>query len=351
MYGFLGESTSRSKIEVIRLAEDMTMRCAHSLTIATVLSDATGSIMFHKGEPVPVVCGGINSFTQVVNQMCYSLSDPFEQYSGPMLSPRVGAASLVIDDGRTLWVTGGYSDSTIYKTTSYTQIGGSNSTLASVGSGEDLIFSRRYHCMAKIDQSTAILLGGKSKDGKFQYMTWSIDINVMEWRPKMSLNTGRSRHVCGVLKDLSLPDMKYVIAAGGEASDGIVTDTVEVVIVPENGSNFHSNFAPWEYGPKLPEAISNPVGSTTGNQSKILVIGGSTSSEHPAVLGTSSVYVMSCSALQCQWGKLDYEISRPDANNGLALMLPPTNPMEVRSSQFECKAVNMYRGALKRRSN
>ncbi len=326
---------------MFKIVDDMFLQCAHSLTLPKSLQDATGGVLVHQGTFHIVVCSGKDKVSNDDNDLCYSLSDPHKQLSGQMKPSRIGAASLVIDDGKTLWVTGGHNSDRPSPGTNYVQV--SSSTEFRSRDGRNLPVMKWNHCLGKVGKNIAILIGGKGLAVPVEHMTWSVNVSTMDWRQQMPLTTGRSKHACGVLKDLSVTDKIIVIAAGGETSDGTLTDSVELMF--SDGEDYlhsvpHSN---WEIGPNIPVAVSDPTSIVTADQRKLFLLGVATN----ALLGQSLiavVYKLHCSDLQCQWTKLDHEMNLMSRSKVLAF-LSSSIPLALRANLLSsCDLFNRTRG-------
>ena len=79
------------------------------------LTHATGGVL----ENIPIICGGYSTeenwddytITRTYRDECFTLFEGNWVQETSMITPRVGAASVVIND--TLWVTGGTEDHTL----------------------------------------------------------------------------------------------------------------------------------------------------------------------------------------------------------------------------------------------
>ncbi len=317
-------------ISVFKIGEDGLFECTHTLQIKKVLQFATGGIVVdHQGDLNPVVCGGKQRGSQTPNMKCNSLSKSATHNTDVFSLSIIGATSLVIDNGDTLWIAGG---NTADKTTT--------EFIAAKGKCVDSIFqldgygpmlpgpqtwpehnNLHFPCFERLGETTAILVGGLHSDGWFDRESWTIVIDDMVWNPAPLLQTGRGKHSCGVLRlrDQSMADKKIVIAAGGETTKESVTRTVEYVIFEEDGDEMVFSGVEWSIGPNLPKALAHASSITTADQSRLFVIGGIVTSDSNQ--GSFSVFQMQCSDLQCYWSKLDQELRKVSAM-GLAFMLP-----------------------------
>ncbi len=133
------------------------------------------------GEHVAVACGGEmfleDSFSSVPNQGCTTLSETVTQtaaddHDEPTLSAdgylnqnRIGTASLLIDNGRTLWILGGSDGEVVRGNSEYVSTHPINGLFTTNGAGPELeIFGMYHHCIARISPEVAILLGGSIRN-------------------------------------------------------------------------------------------------------------------------------------------------------------------------------------------
>ncbi len=343
-------TASDNSIEAFRFVKgEMLQKCAHTLKplLHQLPKDATGGVLSQNYQAesgddfMIVVCGGQETMEDCSS--CFSLGNPYSRVFGSLFVPRVNAASLIIDNGKSLWVTGGKDEVSPLTSSEYIQLQ-QDSGLVSFSERQALPYSRQGHCLAKIGATIAILTGGLGHNSNFSldFKTWTVNISMMEWREKPRLNIGRSGHVCSVLRDLSLPDMVIAIVAGGRITENnfALTDSVEM-LTAENEEQFHTSMQMiWEFGPSLPKETSDSASATTANQEKMFVIGGI---DKDGDVGSTFIYGLQCASLQCQWTKLDLELSAP-SSNGLAFMLP-TIPMADRlQTGHQCEVYNETRG-------
>ncbi len=172
----------RFEAAVFKVDQDALLECAHSLLpLEASLVDATGGVLRVPGEtdePVPVVCGGefIASSDNRANDKCMIINseEPLHKSvrsrktltaNGILNHFRIGAASTVIDNGYTLWVTGGKLEDA-QRTTEL---------VGSIGSNPDIIYDTNgagpllpgaeltEHCLTKVGPKTAMLIGGTNE--------------------------------------------------------------------------------------------------------------------------------------------------------------------------------------------
>ncbi len=280
------------------------------------LQDATGGMMLtlsSKGDLVhmPVVCGGWLARTDY-KKHCYRLgqSSPI----GTLTRERVGAVSVVINNGNRLWVTGGR---TIYDidqdTTDILDISpdkeSSDPHLVLTDSSIRLPRKISYHCLEMLDSTTAFLFGGSEKYYKASVLnrSWTLDLGnyeSVEWEQRASMLEPRWKHSCGVLRVDEEGQRKLVVAAGGEVDYvGQITDTVDVLHI--KGKSLSKS---WQFGPSMKVALSSAVSVTTSDQLKLIVAGGITVREELSAM----VFQFQCRDIDlCHWKQMDVSLYYP----------------------------------------
>ncbi len=160
--------------------------------------DATGGALLTWDSNIfPIICGGImgrsSNNDEEYSRDCYRLRNPMTAVVATLTTERVGAASVVVRNGTTLWVTGGHN---IY---GYDQ--DSTDILGQVSAGSDpadmvmttapgVKLPRRmsHHCLVMLlgsmSSSSVILFGGSGgSDGSKDWsppptgMAWTMDLN------------------------------------------------------------------------------------------------------------------------------------------------------------------------------
>ena len=204
-----------------------------------------------------------------------------------------------------LWVTGGYNVYTgsnnkkLSKTSEYVS---TVKTLAS--QGPDLPLKLGSHCMAHVNQSTIVILGG-SGDKPLAGFSWIfVDIDNKVLSQELKLSRERSGHSCG---QVSVGGQKVVVMAGGGRN------STELMIPNQDGS------FTWKDGPDLPHFVTDgpSVSLSNGN---FLLVGGAIH------MLRSLHYIMQLSCpteeiQDCLWTKLDQELFVGRGSH-LAMMVP-----------------------------
>jgi hypothetical protein len=162
----------------------------------------------------PLVCGGYHT----VADECYIVGQ-----SGPkakLLEGRDTAASLVLNHSH-IWITGGLDGN---------QDRLSSTELVSVGQptskGPELPKAVYGHCLVRVNDSTALLIGGF--DGWFSDESYYMSLEDQSWSQGLNLKEGRYAHTCGVFKSSVHQGRTVVIAAGGH-NGGNVMNSVELL--------------------------------------------------------------------------------------------------------------------------
>ncbi len=127
------------------------------------LWSSVGGLLDYSGDKnAKMICGGAIEGGQ--EDKCFHLSAASSKQWIPgetrMSGGRIRAASIVIDidNGKALWVTGGYRKKLgVLKSTELVSVKhGSNS-------GPDLPEPLHRHCLVKLNSSSAMLIGGQAK--------------------------------------------------------------------------------------------------------------------------------------------------------------------------------------------
>ncbi len=122
---------------------------------------------------------------------------------------RTSAAGAVF--GNSLFITGGLLEPSYSKTksTEYVYPDGNVESMAGVDLPRDISF----HCMVKINSSTAVLIGGSLMLYRTYFYTETSQGANWTQGPDMNYFRGRG-HVCGVIKDSTIEDYQMVVTVG-----------------------------------------------------------------------------------------------------------------------------------------
>ncbi len=313
-----------NSIDVLIVEDDTLLPCSHTLSIPspTIAGFSGGILLQNDIDLTPVICGG------TANKLCYSLElDDYNQppVLGTLKSSRIGSASLVIDNGASLWITGGF-DFDSQQTLGTTEFVELNNTWLNSSNGPHLPSDGlQYHCLETIDSNLAILIGGQDRRNKSDKFSWIVNFDTMTWEFAGSLTRRRYQHACGVLRDLTLSGKRFVIATGGVTVAHTVTRSVELLLLEDNGEGLAFNNLTWEFGPDLPMPMTKLESVTTFDQKAMFVIGeiiedNGVNSQFESQL---AAFRLQCFDLQCSWINMKHAL-KGHSNKGLALIVPPT---------------------------
>ncbi len=170
--------TSKSTVVVIKMIGDSVLECSHTIEPpAMALIQATGGMLTvsNTDEPVAVICGGQDSTNNDAKDMCTILVEakrgpPTEQLvvsgNGFLNNKRIGAASVVLNNGSSLWVTGGFEsqeegfdDSVIVAILSNASSSSSAGLFSTNAAGPRLPYPMFHHCLQKIGPEVAVATG------------------------------------------------------------------------------------------------------------------------------------------------------------------------------------------------
>ncbi len=240
------------------------------------ISSASAAVWVHPktNKTVPIICGGNDPrHTLTKWNTCHFLSfqNGTDQWNWTQVDPvltqaRDQAASIVIDNGKTLWITGGtkayYQGLRSTELISILDQDDESESSFAIQAGPDLPLDIYGHCLVKLNSSTAMLIGGQWAARRFKKSTYLLSIpqsgsNKESARPIKGpwLNVARSEHTCGVLRDHL--DRQVVIAGGRGSTE---------MLVVGSGQD-------WTPGPPCPTETASST-TTTVDGKKLLVFGG-----------------------------------------------------------------------------
>ena len=295
-------------------------------------------------QSTPVICGGYHTDDIYTGtSYCYTIQDSDDNPIGSMSTKRCNLASVAINDGSTLWVTGGrkcagyYANMNCLDSTDYLDVtsGVANDIASSVTLttrvGPRLPRKMAGHCLEMISDTLAIVFGGDDGDKLIFTNSWTFDLDrrsnpTEEWVERASMSTARNGHSCGVLRGAGPEDRRIVVAVGGRAYRAIdeffLTDTVELLYT--NGPVFAPK---WQLGPSFPVPIDEAASATTSGGTRMFVAGGVTDWTFQldgSVQASSSVYYLQCPFLVCEWKTVELEPLNARIR-GLAMIVPLLN--------------------------
>ncbi len=303
--------------DVFALVNGTLFLCSHSFHLPFVLYRTTGGYLRSSTAAagnhtvIPVVCGGKTEDYSA--QKCYRLGS--DKVIGKLAAPRDGGlASTVVNNGRTLWVTGGDSGNSATTTELLDlSIDSNHSFSLTTREGLQLPIQTSHYCLQTVDNETVILYGGYH-DYSSLNDTWTIrDLDSGVWERQAPMTTPRSRLICGVL---DVNGQKVIVAAGGvfDGDTFATTDTTELLAALNEA---------WQPGPDLPTKLASAGSATTPDQSTMFIAGGIISFIPDSF--SRSIYSLQCAndILDCQWTMLDFELAYPRTHSSLAMILPP----------------------------
>ena len=238
-----------------------------------------------------VVCGG-GSANSIVDE-CYQVGGAEPRAPIQMIEARKFAAAILLEND-TLWVTGGHTPSGgPVETTEYVGWNGSVP-------GPDFPNKIDRHCLLKISNSSAIMVGGRYNLIKTRM--YSFDNGT--WTNLDNLNNGRSDHTCALIHDRENGDLILVAAGGYNWNQKMTLSTTE--LMPFDNSY---DWLTWINGPDMPEALERSVGVTSSDGYSFLMIGGG------GYWGTNffsnAIHKLECFSLTCQWTLMEQKLVVP----------------------------------------
>ena len=173
---------------------------------------------------------------------------------------RRDSASIMVDN-RTLWITGGYNsqDKRLDSTELVTLV---DSEMVNVKLGPNLPIKVRDHCLAKLNSTHAILIGGNTEDSDYSRSTFILPLGMEAGGASSGpeLLSGRKDHACGIISNQA---GHFAIVAGGY--DGNYLSSTEIWQVDQDN---------WTPGPVLDYKMVDSVGLSTWDGLSFLLIGG-----------------------------------------------------------------------------
>ncbi len=159
-------------------------------------------------EDLPFICGGANT------RNCYAIGQ--DGVSTTLIKKRYLAASAVIDNGQTLFVTGGitYSKS-VTKSTELARPGKVSDP------GPDLPIRVYSHCLLSVDENKLMLIGGYT--GSYSQNVYFYHFGNQTWTAGPGLSIGRREHACGLFRNPKSQEQLTVAVVGGYNGDQLAS--------------------------------------------------------------------------------------------------------------------------------
>ncbi len=289
-------SNNTAESEVIHL-EDPTMQCASYGSYPIEVSYATGG--FVRG--MPVICGGYCfGCTFARTSDCYTIGNTTAV--AKLETRRDEAMSIVINDGRILWVTGGQNNPDgVMNSTEY-------ASTMSVDIGPTLPVAMEEHCLLQLNASTFMFVGGLDVDSDRVSTTWFYNFELLTWTSGPSLIEGRNFHVCGMIKD-SVTGKAIVVTTTGRGTVSRRLNSTEL---------WTAEADTWMTGPALPHTgLLGATGTVSLDQKHLIVAGGYDKHYSEQFL----IYKIQCFNLVCVWDKMAQELRVARAFH-VAMLIP-----------------------------
>ncbi len=167
----------------------------------------------------PLVCGGVSD-----SRFCYIIGS--QGVKAKLIEARFGAASVVINNGKTLWITGGQSlqnHGSLLKTSELITLG------FATDKGPELPRPMSEHCMVAINSTTIMIVGGTLEGSTYFY-----NLRQRYWVPGPQLAIPRYRHSCSIMRTKSQTDDPLVVVAGGRGRNRKLLSSVEVLLIRDS---------------------------------------------------------------------------------------------------------------------
>jgi hypothetical protein len=201
-----GADEGSKKIEIIDL-DDPTNVCQPSFLADypfDKVKGASGGLLTNNNA---LICGGKDYDVNERLDDCFAINENGIK-NGPRVSqPRHNAASVVWNS-TTLWLTGGWLDTGITKSTEFVQLTGSTP-------GPDLPLEVSSHCLVSLNDTTLFLIGGYLPDLTYSKATVFYNTDRKTWTDGPSLTIGRRSHSCALFKSPQHGHTDTVIVTGG----------------------------------------------------------------------------------------------------------------------------------------
>ncbi len=304
--------TSKMPSEIVTIHEgEGGGNCPVSMDFDVQDYDSTAGLL--QNDKV-VICGGKEKVgsKHIVSNTCYLMQKKASgsnlelslSTSSRLYMKRWKAVSIVINNGRTLWVTGGRDTNgkSLESTELVSLAEGANSL--SIQPGPELPLDIDSHCLVKLNSSTAMQFGGRSGSNLVgSSLFLDIPQSGGQTIPLKKLNMvsgvsspfqGVHGHTCGILANPGSEETDVVISTGGYWKK---TYTLMWVVKDDIGES-------WTIGPHLPTGIHYASGVTSTDRKSFFLVGGNDGASSSAIykLGYNN------DNEDWQWTKLDQEL-------------------------------------------
>ena len=212
---------------------------------------ASGGLMYIP-EPALVFCGGLYGGA---SDICYEVIwDANTKSRGRLSKNRVNAGATVVNDGKTLFFTGGRAPDRESGVAEYSDFSLAGAPPES-SPGPKLPVPLEHHCMVELKDGTVWIIGGSkvSEPGSVSKKTYYLSACCDIWQPGPDLLIARQNPTCGVVKDPSNPDgIETIVVVGGKSESG--SGIYRVELISPTKDNYEKS--PVKFGPALPAPFS-----------------------------------------------------------------------------------------------
>ena len=143
-----------------------------------------------------------------------------------------------------------------------------------------------------------MLIGGENFPfAQNKMWTYNFEHKDRGWVKGPYLNTARSDHACGIMKDSANEGIAIVVVAGGCSSWNSLETTEYIVLGTKQ----------WRVGPDLKYCLYGASGVTTPDGKSFLLVGGAyydTGGSHEE----DTIYKLECHNLECTWTKVNEKL-------------------------------------------
>ncbi len=308
------------KPEVIDLA-DSGVTCDMLPEFSIKLSSTVFGLL---EDETPFLCGGNDGLGDCF--MFDKVTGGFNPIATRLLEGRFWAAAAVINNGKTLFVTGG-TNGDVLRVNSTEYVTPFQETVK----GPDLPVKMDQHCIVNIDDRTLLFMGGTIPNGGFSlasvrvsfscltfmnsklnsFQTWFFDIEDEVFTPGPDMLSPRAGFGCA---KFTTSDEREVVVAAGELFDKVDS---EFLFLDEPDT--------WHRGPDLPLEDNQSAKMVPSPDGKgVVYIGG---------LNNKNLYELRCVAIgddDCQWTKMEQELQFP--RDDFAVFYIPNDYVHCRHS-------------------
>lgn len=230
----------------------------------------------------PLICGG-KTLNNSITNLCYSFSNDSSPIS--MTMARAFASSLLFNNSL-LWVTGGeIKNESLTNSTEFI-----NSKISIPG--PDLPMELKLHCLVKLSETQALLIGGSGKNDAVQNGTFLYDFSDETWIEGPQMLQPRIGHNCAKLGPL--------IVVVGSIENEIASKSVEIMDLQEQNKK-------WIQGPQVP---IQTIGTSAVSLGMKLFL-----------FSETATFVLNCEE-NCFWKWARNRSPKISRSYGLALIIP-----------------------------